>query len=523
VARRLPATVYDPGVSASSPSAERGPPPKADDEETLAGLRAALQRADFTTEAVEARLGTHELSSRADEVAVHVRRLAGDDAFATLAKAFLLGTEVDAPALGRALEPLELRALAALGLIATDGSRVWARARLVPHGDYYIASDADRAQGPEASYDHVPGIQAPSVTLAKLAVRRRVATALDLGTGCGIQALLAAKHCERVVATDVSGRALGFARFNLRLNGVDNVELRLGDGFEVVGRERFDLIVSNPPYVISPDTAYAYRDSGLEADALCRRIVGSLPDFLAEGGFAHVLVSWAQEPAGDWAEPLRNWVDERGCDAWLLHYKTEDVLTHAANWLRPLGEEDPVSYEQALDRWLEYLRRLEIEAIGYGAVVLRRRSGSRNWVYAERLPLERLEPASEHTLRVFAARDYLEAPADDTELLNGVFELTEHHRLEQTIVSREGGLAVEGQTLALLDGLAFRVGLDRYTAALLPHFDGARPLREVLAQAQKALRLGAAEEEQFEEAALPVARRLLELGFLSGPPSGSGV
>ena len=518
----MPGRVYDRDVSVSSPSAERGPPPTGDDEETVAGLRAALKRADFTTDAVEARLGTHELSSRADQVAVHVRRLAGDDAFATLAKVFLLGTEVDAPALRRALQPLDLGALVGLGLVATDGSRVWARARLVPHGDYYIASDADHGQGPKAPYDHVPGIQAPSVTLAKLAVRRRVATALDLGTGCGIQALLAAKHCERVVATDVSGRALGFARFNLRLNGVDNVELRLGDGFEAVGGERFDLIVSNPPYVISPDTAYAYRDSGLEADAFCRRIIGSLPDFLAEGGFAHVLVSWTEEPAGDWAGPLRNWVDERGCDVWLLHYKTEDALTHAASWLRPLGEDDPVSYEHALDRWLEYLRRLKIEAIGYGAVVLRRRSGSRNWVHADRLPLDRLEPASDHTLRVFAARDYLEGLADDAELLDGIFELTEHHCLEQTIVSREGGLAVESQTLVLLDGLAFRVGLDRYTAALLPHFDGAKPLREVLGQARKALRLDAAEEDQFEEAALPVARRLLELGFLSRP-SGPGV
>ena len=493
------------------------PPPTADDEEALAGLRAALRRADFTTDAVEARLGIHELSSRAHEVAVHVRRLTGDDAFATLAKVFLLGTEVDASALRAALQPLDLRAAADLGLIATDGSRAWARARLVPHGEYYIASDADRAQSPGASYDHVPGIQAPSVTLAKLAVRRQVVTALDLGTGCGIQALLAAKHSERVVATDVSSRALGFARFNARLNGVDNVELRLGDGFEAVSGEQFDLIVSNPPYVISPDTAYAYRDSGLEGDELCRRIVGSLPDFLAEGGFAHVLVSWAQEPDGDSAEPLRSWVDERGCDAWLLHYKTEDALTHAANWLRPLGEEDPVSYEQALDRWLEYLRRLEIEAIGYGAVVLRRRSRSRNWVHADRLPLDRLEPASEHTLRVFAAHDYLEGLAEDAKLLDGAFELTEHHRLEQTIAAREGGLSVDAQTLVLLDGLAFRVGLDRYTAALLPHFDGARPLREVLARARQTLRLDEAEEEQFDEAALPVARRLLELGFLSVP------
>jgi Methylase of polypeptide chain release factors len=54
-------------------------------------------------------------------------------------------------------------------------------------------------------------VHRPSVTLASLTVRRDVASALDVGTGCGVQALLAAKHAERVVATDINERALAFA------------------------------------------------------------------------------------------------------------------------------------------------------------------------------------------------------------------------------------------------------------------------------------------------------------------------
>ena len=97
--------------------------------------------------------------------------------------------------------------------------------------------------------------------------------ALDLGTGCGIQALLAAKHSARVVATDVNERALAFAAFNAALNGIDVVEFRQGDLFEPVAGERFGLLVANPPYVISPDATYTYRDSGVPRDELCRRIV----------------------------------------------------------------------------------------------------------------------------------------------------------------------------------------------------------------------------------------------------------
>ena len=488
-------------------------PPDGSDPAALAALRSALEQAGFTAEAVEERLGTHELSSRPVDTAVHVRRLDGGDAFSTLARLFLLGDAVPAERLDEAAAPATGERLAALGLVSLADGRARALVRLVPHGDYYVASDAGPESGTDVPFDHVPGIQAPSVTLAKLAVRSPCASALDLGTGCGIQALLAAKHADRVVASDVNPRALGFASFNAALNGVDTIELRLGDGFAPVEGEGFDLIVANPPYVISPDESYAYRDSGFPADELCRSVVESAAAHLNEGGFAHVLVSWAHAPDGDWAEPLRAWVDGSGCDAWLLHYRTSDPLAHAAGWLRPLGEADPDAYAAALDRWLEHLDRLVIGAIGYGAVVLRRRSGGPNWVGTDPLPLDRLEPAGEHTLRVFAARDELDGLADER-LLGLRLALVEHHRLEQSLAARDGGLVVESQTLELTDGLRFAVGVDRHTASLLPHFTGRRQLRDVLARARRTFELEPEEQQQFVPAAIPVVRRLLELGFL---------
>lgn len=492
----------------------RAPPAAAGaDDRELEALRDALARASFTAEEIEERLGTHELSTRSVDRAVHLRRLEGDEPFATLGRLFLLGARVDSGRLAAALAPAEPSRLEELGLVTLDGSEAVAAVRLAPHGDYVVASDADPHPGEETPFDYVPGIQSPSVTLAKLAVRRPVARALDLGTGCGIQALLAAKHAERVVATDVNPRALAFAAFNLRLNGVDNVDLRLGDAFEPVAGERFDLIVANPPYVISPDSTYAYRDSDLPADELCRAIVGDTAEHLQQGAFAHVLVSWTHEPEGEWAAPLREWVRDRGCDAWLLHYRTNDPLTHASGWLRPLGDVDQERYEEALDRWRAHLRGLGVEAIGYGAVVLRRRAGGENWIREDTLPLEKLEAASEHTLRVFAAADELQALGDE-ELLDARIALTPHHRLQQELAAHEGGFMVKAQTLELTDGLRFTVGVDRHTASLLPHLDGSRPLRDGLAAASTTFELSEEEREGFVPAALPVVRRLFELGFL---------
>jgi hypothetical protein len=275
--------------------------------------------------------------------------------------------------------------------------------------------------------------------------------------------------------------------------------------------ERFDLIVANPPYVISPDSTYAYRDSGLPADQLCYQVVKAAAEHLTEGGFAHVLVSWAHAVDGDWADPLRGWVDGTECDAWLLHYRTSDPIAHAAGWLRPLGESDPDRYTEALDRWLEYLARLRIEAIGYGAVVLRRREGRRNWIRTDPLPLDRLEPAGEHTLRVFAAQDALEHLDDEGCSASRSCSPT------PTGSSRRSPFAEpswSSQTLELTEGMRFTVGVDRHALAPRTSTAGVRSARARARARTFELdpRAGA-----FRARGAPVVRRLLELGFLDRP------
>ncbi len=481
----------------------------------LAGLASALRAAGYSVERVESVLGTQELSSRRVDLSGYRHRLEGDDsAFSVLARLFLVGDELGPAVVEPVLEPLGIDDLAALGVcIVTDGS-VRATVRLVPHGDYFLCSDVEPPAGAATPFDYVPGVQAPSVTLAKLAVRLPVERTLDLGTGCGLQALLAAKHARLVVATDLNERALAFAEFNARLNEVGNIEFRHGSTFEPVEGERFDLVVANPPYVISPDHDYSYRDSGLPGDELCRRIVKDVPAHLEEGGFAHLLVSWVHDTDGEWDAPLREWIAGNGCDAWLLHYRTSDPLDHTLTWLRPLAEEDPTVFEDAVGRWLAYMRERGIEAVGFGAIVLRRRSGGHNWTHAEQLPLGQLQPASEHTLRVFAANDRLELLGDDQALLDERLRLTSRHRLRQTLVCRDGTVEVEAAALELTDGLCFTVGLDRYTTVLLPHLDGSRPLTEALAATAAGLDLTEEGKARFVPAALPAVRRLLELGFL---------
>jgi methylase of polypeptide subunit release factors len=340
-------------------------------------------------------------------------------------------------------------------------------------------------------------------------VRRPVRSALDVGTGCGIQALLVSPHAARVTATDVNPRALEFTAAAAALNHVGNVELRHGDGFRPVTGEKFDLVVANPPYVVSPDNEYLYRDSGLPADTISREFVRAIPRHLEEGGFGHVLISWIADPDESWDAPLREWLEGSACDAWLLHHGTDDPLTHASKWLRPLAEDDLAAYETAVDRWLAYLGELGARGIASGVVVLRRRSGGRNWVRLDEFP-SRVSPAGEHVSDVFAAADAIALGGDDA-LLDARLALDPRHTLRSQLTITDGELLPSEHVLLLERGLGFDLGVDGTVVSLLPRLDGSADVRATLRAAADD---AGADAGRYVRAALPVVRRLYELGFL---------
>lgn len=265
-----------------------------------------------------------------------------------------------------------------------------------------IASDpAHRAD--EA--DFVLGVGPASRTLAKLTVRRSVRSALDLGTGSGVQALLASRHARSVVGVDVNRRALAIAAGNARENGVANVEWREGSWLEPVRGEQFDLVVANPPYVVSPDSQLIYRDSGEQTDALVRRLLSELPAVLAEHGYAHVIGNWVVAEGGDWRTPLEQAIAGRGCDAVFLRYAEQTPKEYAEVWHRQLADKDAGEYREAVDRWVDYYVQHGVEAIAFGLVVLRRRSG-RNWTRAIEVPASPTDRAGEHVARLFDGWDW---------------------------------------------------------------------------------------------------------------------
>jgi SAM-dependent methyltransferase len=481
-------------------------PPSSDRPDELGALRAVLAAAGYAGPAIQARLGTdRDVLSKPADFAPHLRRLEGDEsALASLIRIFVLLASESVEAADRVFAPLGADGLERLGLVSRREDRLVAAVRLIPHDDLTVASDLSES---EAGAEHVPGVQRPSNTLANLTIRRPVARALDVGTGNGIQALLAARHAEHVVATDLNARALGFARFNLALNGAENVELRQGSFLEPVAGERFDLVVANPPYVISPESSFVFRDSGLGRDRVSEQLVRALPALLEEGGLATIMVSWVQDGDDLVARP-GSWLADSGCDAWILHTGTDDALAAAAGWNRSAAS--PEERAEKIDRWLEYFRSEGIEAISYGAIVLRKRSGASNWLRSTELPRGRFAQAGPALERMLAAQDYLEEASTEELLLDRRFRIADDVTLEQRLAQEQGLWALRQAELRLEGGLGFTAGLDPSAARVVGGLDPARPLRDCLEEAADALGV---DRSEFLPAGAALLHRMVTLGF----------
>lgn len=366
-------------------------PPVAD-AAAVTSLRADLQAAGYTVEGVLEALGpvAHAALGREQRLPADLATRDRRDPVCVLVRLFALGFPVAWDDADRALPTLRADGAVRLGLGRAEGADLRASVDLRPY-----AADADRwwvvsdlseiATGQPLPQTHVLGVGNASTTLAEWTVRRQAARALDLGVGSGVQSLHLATHCTTVVGTDVSARALGFARFTAALNGID-IDLRQGSLLDPVAGERFDLVVSNPPFVITPRTPgvphYGYRDAGLVGDGVIEALVGRVGEHLEPGGIAQFIGNWEIPRGADWRERWRGWLAGTGLDAWVIQRDVQDPAEYAELWARDVGAVRGVAgFERMYAAWLADFAERDVAAVGFGVVVLQRPTSDRQpWV-----------------------------------------------------------------------------------------------------------------------------------------------
>jgi SAM-dependent methyltransferase len=375
-------------------------------------------------------------------------------ALESLIDLFLMGVDLPIGEAEPALAPVPLENLAAAGLIECDREVVKARIRVLPYEDLLVACDRDPDLDGRLERDHVGGIHPSTALLALLTPRLPVDRALDIGCGCGFQALLLARHAGAVVATDVNPRAIEFGRLNAQLNGIDNISWRLGDGQEPIAGERFDLVVSNPPFVIAPRARFTFRESPLPGDSFSEQLVREVPEVLTANGVACLLASWAVAPGDDWSARPVAWTEGSGRGRLLLHLETVDAATNAAQWAVPPGAVSRTESAALVSEWLDYYRANAISRIAYGAVIL--------------------HPTPGLTLIELAGTPGPDAPAHVARIIDGQASLA--GRPSSTLLDA----VLTPPVSTVNSGLGIGIDLDHDTAQLLARLDGRRALREVL-------------------------------------------
>jgi hypothetical protein len=370
----------------------------------LQSLATAMRASGYTSDAIGRETPVRSRVRRPELVRVAMLLQADPERspLALLVRLFHLGGDARCETATRLLPELDLEGLAASGLVALEGDRVRGLLRIDEYAGLLVACDRDPARP-----DHVMGVSASTTLTIAHTPRVQIGAALDVGTGSGVQALLAARHTDRVVATDVSPRALWMTRLNAQLNGIENVETREGSFLEPVAGERFDLVISNPPYIISTDTSFAYRDGGLEGDSLCRSMLADLPGLLEPGGHATLQGNWIHGVEEKWWRPIESSLAP-GCDAFMLRMQTDEPLEYAARWSEPHHPGDPDGFEGTLRRWLAHYDELGVGRITGAMVMLRRRTDGRaahrRAVSLAKVPYEQTGDAY---ARLFEAQDRL--------------------------------------------------------------------------------------------------------------------
>ena len=475
-----------------------------------APLREALAAADFTYDAVAELLGTraHDALAR-NETTPGLARTAGGGPLETLTRLFLLQAPVRAADAERALPGL-LDGLAAAGVVAQGGAEVAARLDVRPYAaegrDLWVVSDLTPGldgSPTRVGADHVLGISPASTSLAQLTLRAPVARALDLGTGCGVQALHLADHAATTVATDVNRRALALTAFNAALNESRGIDVRDGSFFEPVRDETFDLIATNPPFVVSPATGerLVYRDSGLPGDRVVEHIVRTGPDHLVDGGWCQVLANWVISTDRPWDERLGGWLHD-GVDAFTVQREVLDPAAYVELWLKDAGVHGGRDYLRRYDTWLSWFDEQGVQGIGFGWINLRRRDAGGGvhtfleWPHAVEQPVAPAIAAWGATVH--------DDPGPDDVLLRRADVVQETHGVP-------GAEDPETVVLRQQRGLMRARKADTVEAALVGACDGDLTVGQVLDALAQIL---GNEPAALREAYLPVVQELLVEGFL---------
>ena len=341
----------------------------------LGDLRMVMRRmADlgFNEENVEMALGVRPLAyRRLSSVLPYRARLRAHGSLGIAISFWLLQEWISLEAARGALGDQAVSVLNQMGWLHVTSAGLRSRVDLYPCCGRYFFTDSANNAFPWA--EQVYWLGADSYTLAYCTPRQQRARALDICTGSGIHAVLAAAHCQQSLGLDINPRALEFSRLNARLNGLEaespasdrlpgRVQFKASDCYQAVEGQEFDLITLNPPFVPTPDQVpELYRTGGETGESVTRRVMDGLPRFLRPGGLFSMSTEAPRRGSESPLDRMKGWMGQNWGMVGLYKqdFAIEDyILGHI------LGSDvDSSQRDQEFQRWLDTYRAAGITSM----------------------------------------------------------------------------------------------------------------------------------------------------------------
>ena len=208
--------------------------------------------------------------------------------YRSIIKFFLLGEPIDKIILDEELDESLINYLYEIEVINKDQTSYWLNNYcLTSYCNCYVLVSNVFYYPTCQSREQKPYIGIDSYWLARIVVNRVYGKVLDLCTGSGIQAILAAQTAEKVVAVDLDPESVNIARLNVCINGLSSkIKVLSGDLYECINREKFDFIISNPPFIPIPIGVnfHICGDGGEDGMSIIRRIIKGYKSHLKPNG-----------------------------------------------------------------------------------------------------------------------------------------------------------------------------------------------------------------------------------------------
>jgi carbamoyltransferase len=298
--------------------------------------------------------------------------------FNKIVKLFLLSQSIERQALLEGLfDEEDLESLKRMSILSEADGMIRASIDIFPCMGIFIATDHHFTE--DKSPRAVMFLGKDSYTLARGTIRKPVSNTLDLCTGSGVQALLAASHSGHVIGVDINPRAVNFANFNRIFNEICNVTFLEGDLFEPVKGETFDLVIANPPFVPSSErrAKVFFRDGGFTGETILEKILGALDHALSEHGTCQIITQLLFRGTSDYVDHLSCFLGRKALDILVLASNNQTVELFVMGHLKYF--ENFADYRKDVKEWLQCHYDNRISEVAEGLIAISRTpKGSRS-------------------------------------------------------------------------------------------------------------------------------------------------